>query len=162
MRRRPPMSHYSPAASRFQRDVRSPVSECLRQLVVSGRAAGCARRGLPKNLRSSISMAELLVSGCARMSALMRTDGATVSLRGQIAVTVVDELTDAGTHFAMECLRFIMQRLIRQECVPMKDKVSGSKGRKVSRSIGTNLSKRMAELQRLREQVRLAEVAMRP
>jgi hypothetical protein len=73
-----------------------------------------------------------------------------------------DELTDAGTHFSFECLCFIMQKFFRQEGVTMKDNVSRSKGRKVSRSVDTSLSKRMAELRRLREQVRLAEVAMRP
>lgn len=44
----------------------------------------------------------------------------------------------------------------------MKHKAHASKSRKVSRPIDTGLPKRMAELQKLREQVRLAEVAMRP
>jgi hypothetical protein len=41
----------------------------------------------------------------------------------------------------------------------MKDELSESKARKVSQSIATGLSKRMAELLRLREQVRKAELA---
>jgi hypothetical protein len=44
----------------------------------------------------------------------------------------------------------------------MKQKGHVSKGRKVSRSIDSSLVKRMIELQKLRERVRLAEVATKP
>ena len=41
-------------------------------------------------------------------------------------------------------------------------KVHASKGRKVARPLNSKLLKRLIELQKLREQVRLAEVAMKP
>jgi hypothetical protein len=41
----------------------------------------------------------------------------------------------------------------------MKQKVRVSKGRKVSQSVDSSLLKRMTKLQKLRERVRLAEVA---
>jgi hypothetical protein len=44
----------------------------------------------------------------------------------------------------------------------MKDKVHASKGRKVTRPTDALLLKRLIELQKLREQVRLAEVSMKP
>ena len=44
----------------------------------------------------------------------------------------------------------------------MKHKVRESKGQKASRPLDSNLQKRLTELQRLREQVRLAEAAIRP
>jgi hypothetical protein len=42
----------------------------------------------------------------------------------------------------------------------MKDKVRASKRRKTSRPTDTNFAERMAELRKLREQVRLAEMAI--
>jgi hypothetical protein len=44
----------------------------------------------------------------------------------------------------------------------MKQKVHGSRSRKISRPIDASLLKRIAELRNLREKIRLAEVAMRP
>ena len=42
------------------------------------------------------------------------------------------------------------------------NKVHASKGRKVARPFDSKLLKRLIELQKLREQVRLAQVAMKP
>jgi hypothetical protein len=44
----------------------------------------------------------------------------------------------------------------------MKHKVRVSKTQKVLRPLDSNLQKRLTELQKLREQVRLAEAAIRP
>jgi hypothetical protein len=43
----------------------------------------------------------------------------------------------------------------------MKQKVGASKGQKASRSLDSNLLKRVIELQKLRKQIRLAEAAVR-